>query len=85
MRKPTNKTFEALRWWYCEHRCPSCCKIPSDSFNILSVTANPEVSIFSVQVITQCPSCNYLQIHALESEKSLQRIVDQHKAKWLNV
>jgi len=85
MKTPYNKTIEALRWWYSDHRCPACRKIPTDSLNILSVTANPEVSIFSVQVITQCPSCKYLQIHALESEKALQRIIDQHKAEWLNV
>jgi hypothetical protein len=85
MKTPYNKTIEALRWWYSEHRCSACHKIPSDSLNILSVVIEPEYNIFTVQVITQCPKCEHLQIHILESEKALQRIVDQHKAEWLNV
>jgi len=85
MKTPYNKTIEALRWWYSDHRCPACRKIPASSFEICTVSIEPETNIYAVDVLTKCPCCEHLQIHTIESEKALQRIIDQHKAEWLNV
>lgn len=87
MRKPNKqrKTVKAVQWWYSEHRCPGCFKIPSDSYSVLSVSLNPEVSIFTVQVIIQCPCCNRIMVHAIENEKRLESIVDQYSKDWIDV